>query len=336
MTSPKIITFWLLCLLFCCQSCGPAAKDMDTNVQPTRPKAKPKPIVWQDRLYVPTYLTKLDGRYFIVDCWHHRVIYNRRLSTDLSTWKTLDDTLNGTHSIDSDGEYLVVEDTGLNGLRLYKPSAGGGYEKVDEVYGLGSRTHRIRYDSDTKHWYCLSSDSQDITKLQRNGDKLEIIYTKNLALLGEKYCRSFTIMNGHMYFMSGPGVISKTRYKDDSYEVVASYKTPEDMQSTNDLLFTDEGWIYLGSTPGRLIRFRSLEDLDAGRYENVYDKLGLKGSPYYMRKIDGRYYVPQIYPHCGIISFVHDEDGNVSDAQKLFDFGKPIDASQERIKAFKR
>ncbi|QNN20896.1 hypothetical protein HED60_00965 [Planctomycetales bacterium ZRK34] len=291
---------------------------------------------WRDRLFVPTYLVKLNGRYFIVDCWQHRVIYNDQLTTDLSKWETLDDTLGGPHSIDSDGEYLIAENTGYSGVRLYKPTDDGEYEMVDEVSGLGKRTHRTRYDPDTGCWYVISANTQDITKLKRDGDKLHVVYTKNLKFLGGKYTRSMTIMDGFMYFMSGPGVITKTRYKDGSFEVLATYKTPDDMKATNDILRTDEGWYYLDSTPGRMVRFRSFEDLDTGKYENVYGALGLKGSPYYMRKIDGRYYVPQIYPYCGIISFVHDKDGNITDVQKLFDFGKPSEQSRKRVTEFKR
>ena len=41
------------------------------------------------RLYTPTFIEKLNGRYFIVDCWHHRIIHASDLNTPLVRWQTL-------------------------------------------------------------------------------------------------------------------------------------------------------------------------------------------------------------------------------------------------------
>ncbi len=289
---------------------------------------------WQHRLYTPTQITKLGDLYFIVVCWHHRVLYSDALDRPIKDWKTLDDTLAGPHSIDSDGELYVVEDTGRHRLRVYQRSEDG-FKHVQTLGPFGKRTHRVRYDPATEAFYVVSSDDQVLTKLRRVGDRLKVEYEKALPFLKRYYTRSLTIDGPDMYFTSGPGVITKVRYRDDSYEVLATYKVPEEMKQGNDLFKTDDGWWYVTATPQRIVRARSLKDLDAGKYEDVFMALGCQGTPYYLAKIDGRYFLPQITQHSAIISFVHQE-GKIADVQTHFDFGPPNPSDEKRVKAYSR
>ena len=50
------------------------------------------------RLYTPTCMEKIDNQYYIVDCWHDRVIYSDSLC-DIKEWKVLDEDLKYPHSI---------------------------------------------------------------------------------------------------------------------------------------------------------------------------------------------------------------------------------------------
>jgi len=34
---------------------------------------------WEERLYTPTTITQISDFYFIVDCWHHRIIYSKEV-----------------------------------------------------------------------------------------------------------------------------------------------------------------------------------------------------------------------------------------------------------------
>jgi len=275
---------------------------------------------WKDRLYAPTFLTKIDSLYFIVDCWHNRVLYSPTVDAPIATWRLLDDGLAGPHSIASDSVLYVVEDTGRHGLRVYT-HLGGTFQCVQTIAGLGRRTHRVAYDAASSAFYALSSDSQQITKLIREADRLRVLYRKPLPFLGTAYTRSFTIADDSMFFVSGSNTITKTRYLDDSYQVLATYYMPLPLQGMNDL-FKSGKYYYLTATPKTIIRTTSIQSIGEGHWQNIYGVLGFKGTPYYMAEFDGRIFVPQIFEDSGILSFV-EHDGAIEDVRTLFDSGRP-------------
>jgi len=250
---------------------------------------------WQNRLLIPTFINKIGQIYFIVDNGNNRVLFSYALTSDISTWHVLDSNFERPHSIASDSILYVADDTDRNALRVYT------YENnlfilVQVVEDLGLRVHRTLYDSKTKAFYAMSSNSQSITKLIRDGELLIIRYQKPLPFLKEFYTRSMSIFGEYMYFVSGPGYITKTKFVDDSYEVVASYKVPDGMEGMNDLFFSGN-YYYLTSTPnkykecsGEVIRVRLLEDLNRNKplYENIFSHLNTVGSNYYMSAFDGR------------------------------------------------
>lgn len=290
---------------------------------------------WQDRLNTPTLVTKLGDLYFIVVCFHHRILFSDKLDRPIPEWNVLDDEIAGPHSIDTDGTLYVAEDTGRHNLKVYHRE-GDSFTLVQTLGPFGKRTHRVRYDEATNAFYVISSNSQDLTKLVRKGDRLEVAYTRPMTFLEGAYTRSISIYGEDMYFTSGPGVITKVRYRDDSYEPLATYRMPEGMESGDDVFRTEDGWWYLTATPRRIVRARSLEKLDAGEFEDVYETFGFEGTPYYLSRFDGRYFVPQISPYSGLKSFLHDDEGNISDIRTHFDFGPPNESDKERMDALPR
>ena len=286
---------------------------------------------WQSRCYAPTTLTKLGDYYFLVDCWHHRVLWNKTLDNDLAKWKTLDDDLAGPHSVASDGAVYLVEDTGRHAVRVYRPE-GDGFRKVGQIDGLGKRPHRIRYDAPSSAFYVLSAASQHITKLVREGDRVTVRYSRRLEFLKDEYTRSMTIDGDAMVFVSGLGFIFKTTFRDDRFSVLAQYRVPFEVNGLadmNDVFHTDDGWWYVTATPRPIVRTRSLEALVRGEYEKLDSQLGLQGTPYYLSRIEGRYYVPQIGEYNGVVSFVH-RDGRIADVRTVFDFGRPQPSDARR------
>lgn len=290
---------------------------------------------WKDRLNTPTTVTKLGDLYFIVVCFQHRILYSDKLDRPISEWTVLDDEIAGPHSIDTDGTLYVAEDTGRHGLKVYLRK-GDSFSLVQTLGPFGKRTHRVRYDEATKAFYVISSNSQELTKLVREGDRLKIVYTKPMPFLKGTYTRTISIYGEDMYFTSGPGVITKVRYRDDSYEPLATYRMPEGMESGGDVFRTEDGWWYVTATPRRIVRARSLKELDAAEFEDVYDPFDFQGTPYYIARFDGRYFVPQISPYSGLKSFVHDKDGNITDIQTHFDFGPPNEVDKVRMNALPR
>ncbi len=80
----------------------------------------------EEWLYVPTMITKANGDYFIVDCWHHRVIYSDTLTRSLSEWKQLtNDGYIGGHTVSTDGELLVLDNTDQSQVLVYKKQTRG-------------------------------------------------------------------------------------------------------------------------------------------------------------------------------------------------------------------
>jgi hypothetical protein len=279
---------------------------------------------WQARLYSPTQFTKIGSLYFIVDSWHDRVLYSHSIDAPIREWRVLDSDLATPHSIASDSTLYVVEDTNRHAVRVYR-YCNDSFRLVQTIHSCGKRPHRVRYDTATSAFYVLGSESQQITKLVRQGDTLHIKYTKHLPFLHNAYTRSFTIVDGFMFFVSGPKTISKVRYQDDSYQLVETFPVPAPTQvgtGMNDL-FKTENYYYLTSTPKVIIRTKSLDALRNGEWEDIYDRLKLKGTPYYLAQFEGRIFVPQNDDYSGIISFV-ERDGTLGDLKTVFDIGPPV------------
>ena len=282
----------------------------------------PEPeTAWRSRLFAPTHVTKLDGVYFIVDCWNHRCLYAHAWSDDLADWRTLDEQLAGPHSIATDGRLFVVEDTGHHGLRVYRRD-GERFAYLHDVGGLGERTHRVVYDAATAAFFVVASNSQHLARLEADGDRLRLIDIRELSFLEGRYTRSMTLDGETMLFVAGPDRITRTTYRDGRYRVLATYRVPEGFASMNDVYHASDGWWYLTATPQRIVRSPSLEALDAGRHQDLYDALGFDGTPYYLDEFDGRLFIPQITQHNGVLSFRLGPDGP-TDRRVHFDFGQP-------------
>lgn len=288
-------------------------------------------LSWQARCYTPTNLVQAGPYFFLVDCWHHRVLWSKTLESDPNRWKTLDDDLAGPHSIATDAAVYLIEDTGRNAVVVYRPQ-GNGFQKIQQVDHVGKRPHRTVYDAPTGAFYVLAAESQDITKLMREGDRVVQRLQKHLDFLEGEYTRSMTIVGEAMYFVSGPDVITKTTYRDGRFEVIRRYRVPDavnGLSGMNDLVQTEDGGWLATATPGPIVYFRSLDALAAGQYEDLTRRLGLRGTPYYLSRIDGRYYVPQIDAYSGIVSFAW-HDRQIGDVRTFMDFGPPTQADADR------
>ncbi|MCI5066703.1 hypothetical protein MRY87_13360 [bacterium] len=287
-----------------------------------------QPTPWQNRLFTPTQLAILQGKYFLVDCWHHRVLWSDELTRDLSEWKVISDQVIGPHSIASDGEIFLVDDTESSAVVAYRFKNGAFFE-VQRFTNLGVRPHRVRYDQESEAFWVVMSKSQEIAKITRTDGRYEVSYTKHLPFLEGKYTRSFTIHEDLMYFVSGPDAVIGVRYLDDSFEEEERYPVPPELGSMNDLFFSGEYW-YLSATPQKLIRVRELQAIgDPEQYEDLFEKLQLRGTPYYFTAAHGRIYLPEITEYSRIISFV-ENGAEIADLQIHFDFGPPNRSSLER------
>ncbi len=70
-------------------------------------------------LSVPTWLTKVDDTYFLVDCYHNQVIYHDNLSDPLWQWSVMTDDINRGHTLASDGLVYLIDDTENNRILIF-------------------------------------------------------------------------------------------------------------------------------------------------------------------------------------------------------------------------
>jgi hypothetical protein len=268
-------------------------KFQQVQAEPADPhQAEYRRTIHPDRLYLPTFMGKFGGDYFIVDCYNNRVLFSPDKTLPLSGWRVLDDDLSWPHSIASDGEYFVVDNTQAHEVRVYRRDTDG-YELHQVIKDVGRRPHRTLYDRDTDAFYVLAAESREMVKLQVRGDGIAVTYKKPLPFLEGTYARSFTLIDDEMYFVSGPGAITVVDYRSDSYRVINRFPVPPELASANDLHFTD-GVYLLSATKNKLVRCVSLDALSDNGCESVYEALKLKGNPYFFSVFDGRTHLSDI------------------------------------------
>lgn len=284
---------------------------------------------YKDRLYTPTQISRIDGNYFIVDCWNHRIIYNDDLNAPIKDWKTLDDDIAGPHSIASDGQVYIAEDTGRHRLFVYKKT-GDEFSRVQILDNMGNRPHKTIYDNVTERFYVMSSMTQELLVLKDNNGTVELENKIPLPFLNGLYTRSFSIIDGQMYFVSGAQKITVADYNESGITVVKQYDVPEKYASMNDIEKIGD-YFYISSTPQALIRLKDLSNFNGS--VDLMDDLGLKGTPYFISKIENTIFVPQITEYSGIKSFVLIKD-SIKNIKTIDDSGEANDAVKKRSLEF--
>ncbi|WMT39741.1 hypothetical protein RE628_20445 [Paenibacillus sp. D2_2] len=281
---------------------------------------------YANRLYTPTFITKIAGINLIVDCWNHRIIYSRDIELPIKDWKTLDDDIAGPHSIASNGTIFVAEDTGRNRLFVYTLTPKG-FKKTQIIDGIEGRPHRTVYDSATKKFYVLTSTTQNMFVLTVQNGKVIVDQKVHLEFLEEAYVRSFSIINGKMYFVSGPSKISVVDYINGDFTVEKQYSVPEEYSLMNDIKKLGD-YYYISIYPEKIIRLKDLSNFNS--VENIYSKLGFSGTPYFINYFDGRFFIPEIDSNSGIKSFKI-KDNEIIDVKTLNDSGPPDDYVKKRL-----
>lgn len=82
---------------------------LPADEEPTTAPNNPFPT-----LSVPTYITKVEDTYFIVDCYNNQVIYNDDLTSPLYEWQVMTNDIAMGHTLASDGMVYLIDDTENN------------------------------------------------------------------------------------------------------------------------------------------------------------------------------------------------------------------------------
>lgn len=250
-------------------------------------------------LSVPTYLTKVEDTYFLVDCYHNQVIYNDNLSDPLLEWRVMTNDIDKGHTLASDGSVYLIDDTERHRILVF--------EQKDERYvhtqtfeHIGNRPHYIIYDAPTDTFYAWSSMSGEMYLFRHNPDDTRMYLTeiRRIESLNNVYVRSFTIINNDIYFVSGNSSVIRADLA--SFKILETYPVPDSMAGMIQLTRIQDYFYITISTDitgnqdyATIIRTKDLSSLADGNYEDIYSYFIGGGTPYYITFFDDAYYLTE-------------------------------------------
>ncbi len=250
-------------------------------------------------LSVPTYVTKIDDLYFIVDCYHNQVLYHDNLEDPLTEWQVLTDEVYYAHTVASDGVVYLIDDTENNRILIYEKEDGLFY--LTQLFtDIGVRPHYIVYDADTALFYAWSSMTGEMYLFSRDesDNRIYLKEIRSIAALNGVYVRSFTILGDSIYFVSGNSAIIEADLA--TFEIINTYAVPDTMAGMIQLTKIQSYYYITVSTDAdgdqnyaTILRTEDLDGLIDGEYEDVYDAFISGGTPYYISTFDGHYYMTE-------------------------------------------
>lgn len=255
-------------------------------------------------LSVPTYITKVDENYFIVDCYHNQVVYHDNLADPLYQWQVMTDDIAMGHTLASDGEVYLIDDTENNRIlvmeKSYNESGQAIFLPTQEFTDIGNRPHYIIYDNYTDTFYAWSSMSGEMYLFRHPEGERRMYLTeiRSIPSLNNVYVRSFTILDDNIYFVSGnSSIIEADLY---SFKIKKEYPVPSEMAGMIQLTQIDDFFYITISTDSTgnqdyatLIKVKDLDSLSSGNYEDVYENFIGGGTPYYITRIEDTWYLTE-------------------------------------------
>lgn len=291
-------------------------------------------LSYKERLFTPTQIQKIEEDYCIVDCWHHRIIFNKNLNEEIKHWKTFSGNCSLPHSVVSDGNVVLVEDTKFDKVKVFN-KVKDTYTEMQSIGGIGSQPNKIIYDRSRALFYGISASTQELFILKNNGNEVIVKDVIKLSYLGTAYTRAISIIENKLYFVSGPGKIIVVEL--DTFKPVNEFEVPFEIQGMNDITRIGK-FFYIsvyqngsGDIVPELVRVKDLANLKS-EYESLYHQFGFHGVPYYFSEIDNRYFITEIDMYSSIKSFMINKDDQIIDIRTHHDFGKPDGSSLKRKK----
>lgn len=253
-----------------------------------------------DTLNVATYLTKIGETYFLADCYHNQILFHDNLDDAITEWKVLTKDVNYAHTIAGDGTVLLTDDTDNNRILVFE-KAEDGYVQTQTFDNIGMKPHFVQYDEKRKTFYAWSSITGEMYYFKRDTATNDIYIEKVLKIdeLFGVYVRSFTIIGDEIYFISGHNNEKLIRANADTLEILETYPVASEIAGMVQVIKIQDYFYLTVSTDNQenqdfatIIRTKDLHSLANGEYEDIYEKFGISGgTPYYITKIEGRYYM---------------------------------------------
>ena len=281
-------------------------------------------------LSVPTYVTRVEDTYFIVDCYNNQVIYHENLTDPLYEWHVMTDDISMGHTLASDGQVYLIDDTENNRILVMEKRQNENGQSVflptQEFTQIGNRPHYIIYDEYTDTFYAWSSMSGEMYLLRHpEGDsRMYLTEIRSIPALADVYVRSFTIVEDTIYFVAGSqsSILEADLY---SFQIRKEYPVPSALAGMIQITPIDGSFYVTISTDSTgnqdyatMLRVSDLSDLAEGRYEDVYHNFIGGGTPYYVTRIDDTWYLAEHrVPGHSIWSF-QVEDGDITNVISVY------------------
>ncbi len=291
-------------------------------------------------LEVPTYITNIDGMWFIVDSYHNQIIYNDRRSLNLMDWNILTNEVDKPHSIAGDGVVLLVDDTENHRVLVFEKREDR-YVKTQIFNNVGNRPHHTIYDPADNAFYVWSSMTGEMYVFKRK-EGTALVYLADIrtvtaaedeteSALNGTYIRSFYIDGDDLYFVSGirkdataTGIVICDKHTFRIKEVI---EVPDKIAGMISLR-KDGGYYYMtistdvhyDQSAATMIRTEDLHGLMSGDYEDIYSKYFFGGgTPYNMTKVgDTLYLTENRLTDLYIWSYKVDENDAITDVTCLY------------------
>lgn len=250
-------------------------------------------------LSVPTYITKVNDTYFLVDCYHNQVIYNDNLTSPLSQWKVMTNQIDKGHTLASDGSVYLIDDTERHRILIFE-KRGSAYAHTQTFDEIGNRPHYIIYHEPTDTFYAWSSMSGEMYLFRHNPDDTRMYLTeiRRIESLDNVYVRSFTIIGNDIYFVAGNSSIIRADLA--SFKIQETYLVPDTIAGMIQLTRIQDYYYITVSTDitgsqdyATILRTRDLSNLADGKYEDIYEYFIGGGTPYYITQLDNAYYLTE-------------------------------------------
>ena len=295
---------------------------------------------YQSHFYTPTYVTKYDEYYFIVDCWHHRILYSSFLLLPPREWNILDERICGPHSIASNGIIYVAESTGENSIKVYRKN-GSQFSHIQTLSNIGRRPHRTIFSELLQIFIVLTSGDQHIHIFKEVEGILISVFHKNIKELSGQYCRSMHLKDNILFIVGFNKIVTLCIDKFTLHVThLRTYLLPENLKiayGINDIYVYDSGAILISLYPGVLIGSSSIMDLEKGNYIDLSKHV--KGTPYYINKIYDILVIPEIdsYSRVCLYPNIFLDQGTFCSTRPevIRDFGAPTNESIARKKSIR-
>jgi len=208
------------------------------------------------------------------------------------------------HTIAGDGLVYLIDDTENNRILVMEKRINDMNQPIfiptQEFTEIGSRPHYIIYDSPTDTFYAWSSLTGEMYLFRHEPDNpvMYLCEVRSIPSLMGVYVRSFTIIDDSIYFVSGNSSIIKADL--DTFAIEEEYPVPSQLAGMIQITCIEDYFYITISTDASgnqdfatLIRTEKLSSLADGDYEDVYSYFIGGGTPYYITRIEDRWYLTE-------------------------------------------